>query len=53
MTFEMINSDQAGETAKEWTLRTVLPEKEWMKGSPAESGEFFPTTFYGDKPEVS
>ena len=50
-TIEMIGSDTAFEIAKEWTLRTVLPEKEWMKEAPAEVGEFFPTTFYGEKPE--
>jgi electron transport complex protein RnfB len=50
-TIEMISSDQAPEVAKEWTLRTVLPDKEWMQGSTAEVGEFFPTAFYGEKPE--
>ncbi len=50
-TIEMINSDQAPEVAKEWTLRTVMPEKEWMKDTGVDVGEFFPTVFYGDKPE--
>ncbi len=49
-TIEMVNSDEAPETAKEWTLRTVLPQKDWMKDSRADVGEFFPTTFYGHKP---
>jgi NAD-dependent dihydropyrimidine dehydrogenase PreA subunit len=51
-TIEMISADQALVAAKEWTLRTVLPEKEWMVGSSAEVGEFFPTAFYGNKPAV-
>lgn len=51
-TIEMISTEQALETAKEWTLRTVLPEKEWMAGSNAEVGEFFPTAFYGNKPAL-
>ena len=51
-TIEMINTEQAFDVAKEWTLRTVLPEKEWMKGVSAEVGEFFPTAFYGEKPAV-
>ena len=50
-TIEMISSDQAPELAKEWTLRTVMPEKEWMKDAGVEAGEFFPTVFYGEKPE--
>jgi H+/Na+-translocating ferredoxin:NAD+ oxidoreductase subunit B len=51
-TIEMINSDKALEVAREWTLRTVMPEKEWMKESQTDTGEFFPTVFYGDKPQV-
>ena len=51
-TIEMIASDKALEIAGDWTLRTVMPEKEWMKNSAAEPGEFFPTVFYGDKPDV-
>lgn len=51
-TIEMIASDKALDIAGEWTLRTVMPEKEWMKNSAADRGEFFPTAFYGDKPEV-
>ena|SRR5208283_685797 len=49
-TIEMINSDQALEVAKEWTLRTVMPTKEWMKNSNIDAGELFPTAFYSDKP---
>jgi formate hydrogenlyase subunit 6/NADH:ubiquinone oxidoreductase subunit I len=52
-TIEMISSDAAGETAKEWTVRTVLPGKEWMAGSSAEQGDFFPTVFYGPKPDIA
>src|SRR5215510_10881576 len=44
-TIEMINSDQALEVARDWTLRTVMPEKEWMKGTQTDAGEFFPTVF--------
>ncbi len=50
-TIEMIAADQSFAVAKEWTQRTVLPRKEWMKGSGAEVGEFFPTVFYGERPE--
>ena len=50
-TIEMINSDQAFEVAKDWTERTVLPGKDWMQGTDAEVGEFFPTVFYGKKPD--
>ena len=50
-TIEMIAADQSFEVARNWTERTVLPEKEWMKGSDAEVGEFFPSVFYGNKPE--
>ena len=50
-TIEMIATDQSFALAKEWTQRTVLPRKEWMKGSDAEVGEFFPTVFYGERPE--
>ena len=50
-TIEMVSSDTAGEIAKQWTLRTVLADKEWMKDTSAEQGEFFPTVFYGPKPE--
>ncbi len=49
-TIEMVGSDSAGDTAKQWTLRTVLPDKEWMKDAEAEHGQFFPTVFYGQKP---
>ena len=52
-TIEMIASDQALETAPEWTLRTVMPSKEWMKNSTAQQGEVFPTAFYGAKPDLS
>ena len=52
-TIEMIGSEAAGETARAWTERTVLPGKEWMNGTEAEQGKFFPTVFYGTKPEVS
>ncbi|MFI5251016.1 MAG: indolepyruvate ferredoxin oxidoreductase subunit alpha [Bacteroidota bacterium] len=53
-TIEMIDSEKAGEFAREWTLRTVLPEKEWMKGSTVveKPGDFFPTVFYGEKPSI-
>ena len=50
-TIEMISAEQSFGVAKEWTQRTVLPHKDWMKGSDAETGEFFPTVFYGAKPE--
>ena len=50
-TIEMINSDLAPGVAKEWTLRTVMPEKEWMQGVQSDVGEFFPTAFYGAKPD--
>jgi formate hydrogenlyase subunit 6/NADH:ubiquinone oxidoreductase subunit I len=50
-TIEMIATEKALEVAKDWTQRTVLPHKEWMQGSDAEVGEFFPTVFYGAKPE--
>jgi formate hydrogenlyase subunit 6/NADH:ubiquinone oxidoreductase subunit I len=49
-TIEMIPTEQSNEVAREWTQRTVLPDKEWMKGSGAQVGEFFPTAFYGEKP---
>ena len=49
-TIEMIETEQSYAVAREWTERTVLPEKEWMKDAGAEVGEFFPTTFYGEKP---
>jgi formate hydrogenlyase subunit 6/NADH:ubiquinone oxidoreductase subunit I len=51
-TIDMIDADKSFEVAREWTLRTVMPEKEWMQGSGTESGDFFPTVFYGDKPQV-
>ena len=51
-TIEMVDTEKAPEVAREWTQRTVLPEKDWMKGAPAEVGEFFPTVFYGEKPPV-
>ena len=51
-TISMIPTDQAYDVAREWTQRTVLPEKEWMKGTDAEVGKFFPTMFYGEKPQV-
>jgi len=53
-TIEMIDSAKAGEVAKEWTQRTVLPDKAWMQDTPAaqEPGEFFPTVFYGEKPQI-
>src|SRR5258708_40334633 len=41
-TIEMIETEQSYGVAKEWTERTVLPDKEWMKGANAEVGEFFP-----------
>lgn len=50
-TIEMIGSEQAGEVAKEWTLRTVMPDKEWLAGSQPDVGEVFPTVFYGKKPD--
>jgi len=50
-TIEMIASDRSFEVAKEWTQRTVMPQKEWMAGSDAEVGEFFPTVFYGERPD--
>jgi formate hydrogenlyase subunit 6/NADH:ubiquinone oxidoreductase subunit I len=53
-TIEMIDSAKAGEVAKEWTQRTVLPDKEWMQNTEISEkpGEFFPTVFYGDKPHL-
>ena len=51
-TIEMIPTEQSNDVAREWTQRTVLPDKEWMQGSNAEVGEFFPTIFYGEKPAV-
>jgi formate hydrogenlyase subunit 6/NADH:ubiquinone oxidoreductase subunit I len=52
-TIEMIDSEKAGELARDWTQRTVLPNKDWMQGSDAvQVGDFFPTVFYGDKPPV-
>ena len=50
-TIEMISSETAGDVAKQWTLRSVMPEKEWMKNANAETGNYFPTAFYGRKPE--
>ena len=50
-TIEMIATDKSFAVAKEWTQRTVLPQKEWMVGSDAETGEFFPSVFYGARPE--
>src|SRR3990172_7092605 len=41
-TIEMISADESYGVAKEWTQRTVLPNKEWMAGSDAEAGGFFP-----------
>ena len=51
-TIEMIDSNGALDVARDWTQRTVLPEKEWIKDSRAEKGEIFPTVFYGEKPAV-
>src|SRR5437016_5421606 len=51
-TIEMIDSEKASEVAREWTERTVMPEKEWLQGTEVEVGEFFPTVFYGEKPAV-
>ncbi len=51
-TIEMIASDDAGDVAKEWTQRTVLPQKDWMSDGNAEVAEFFPTIFYGQKPTL-
>ncbi len=51
-TIEMIDSEQAGDVAKEWTLRTVMPGKEWLSGTSPEVGGVFPTAFYGEKPEA-
>ncbi len=51
-TIEMIASEQAGEVAREWTQRTVMPEKEWLSGVAPEVGGLFPTAFYGDKPSA-
>lgn len=51
-TIEMVPTEKASEVAKEWTERTVLPHKEWMQNTDVDSGKFFPTVFYGDKPEV-
>ena len=51
-TIEMIDTDQSFEVAREWTQRTVMPDKEWMQGATAETGEFFPTVFYGEKPQL-
>lgn len=51
-TISMIPTDKAFDVAKEWTQKTVLPEKEWMEGENAEIGRFFPTVFYGEKPGV-
>ncbi len=48
-TIEMIASDAAGEVARDWTQRTVLPDKEWMKDNVAVEGDLFPTVFYGNK----
>jgi formate hydrogenlyase subunit 6/NADH:ubiquinone oxidoreductase subunit I len=49
-TIEMIDSGEAFEIAKEWTLRTVMPQKEWLQGEDIESGGFFPTAFNSDRP---
>lgn len=51
-TISMIETDEAYAVAPEWTQRTVLPHKAWMKDSSAQVGEFFPTVFYGEKPET-
>ena len=51
-TIEMIATEAAGELAREWTQRTVMPQKEWLAGASPEVGEFFPTIFYGEKPQV-
>ncbi len=51
-TIEMISSDQALDVARDWTLRTVMPAKEWMKNSTIDTGEIFPTAFHGDRPSV-
>lgn len=51
-TIEMIDSATASEVARDWTLRTVMPEKEWMQGTETAAGGFFPTAFYGEKPQV-
>jgi len=51
-TIEMIATESAAEFAKAWTQRTVMPEKEWLAGATPEVGEFFPTVFYGDKPQI-
>ena len=51
-TIDMIPTEQANDVARDWTQRTVLPDKEWMKNSNAETGEFFPTVFYGEKPAI-
>ena len=51
-TIEMIDTEKSFEVAREWTQRTVMPDKEWMQGAEAETGEFFPTVFYGDKPQA-
>ena len=51
-TIEMISSDQALDVAREWTLRTVMPAKEWMKNATIDTGEIFPTAFHGDNPSV-
>ncbi len=51
-TIEMIGSEQAGEVAKDWTLRTVMPDKEWLAGAHPAVGEVFPTAFYGKKPDA-
>jgi formate hydrogenlyase subunit 6/NADH:ubiquinone oxidoreductase subunit I len=51
-TIEMIPTEDAYNVAREWTQRTVLAQKEWMQGADAEVGEYFPTVFYGDKPDT-
>ncbi len=51
-TISMIPTDKAFDVAREWTQTTVLPEKEWMQRENAEVGKFFPTVFYGKKPEL-
>lgn len=51
-TIEMITTDEAYRIAPEWTQRTVLADKDWMKDSEVEKGEFFPTVFYGQRPTI-
>ena len=49
-TIEMIETEQSYIVAKEWTQRTVLPEKDWMKDVDAQTGGLFPTAFYTEAP---